>query len=250
MKVLLSWLREFVDVQMQVPELAHLLTMSGSEVAATEEVGARWSNVYVGQVDSIQPHPAADRLLLVDVNLGDRTVKLVTAATNLREGNVVPVVLEGGSLQPGATIEVVDFRGVRSQGMLCSGLELGISPDGDGIYVMEQDAPIGAELRAHLDDWIIDLDITPNRPDCLSVVGIAREIGALTGKEMRIPPAKVEPGLFKSADIITVKIADEDLCPRYSAVVIRDVEIGPSPHWMQRRLYLCGVRPVSYTHLR
>lgn len=243
MKVLLSWLREFVDVQMQVPELAHLLTMSGSEVAATEEVGARWSNVYVGRVDSIQPHPAADRLLLVDVNLGDRTVKLVTAATNLREGNVVPVVLEGGSLQPGATIEVVDFRGVRSQGMLCSGLELGISPDGDGIYVMEQDAPIGAELRAYLDDWIIDLDITPNRPDCLSVVGIAREIGALTGKEMRIPPAKVEPGLFKSADIITVKIADEDLCPRYSAVVIRDVEIGPSPHWMQRRLYLCGIRP-------
>jgi phenylalanyl-tRNA synthetase beta chain len=245
MKVLLSWLREFVDVHMPVPELAPMLSMSGSEVAAIEEVGARWSKVYIGRVDDIQPHPAADRLFLVDVNLDARSVKLVTAATNLSVGNVVPVVLEGGGLQPGQTIEAVDFRGVRSQGMLCSGLELGISADGDGIYIMEPDAPIGVALKDYLNDWIIDLDLTPNRPDCLSVEGMAREISALTGKEMRVPPTKIQPGLipFKSADVITVQIADPELCPRYSAIVIKDVEIAPSPHWMQRRLFLCGVRP-------
>ncbi|MGE5617833.1 MAG: phenylalanine--tRNA ligase subunit beta [Sphingomonadaceae bacterium] len=245
MKVLLSWLQEFVEVRPSVRELAHLLSMSGSEVAAFEEVGAHWSKVFVGQVVRLGPHPAAERLTLVEVNLGGSVATLVTAATNLTEGDKVPVVLAGGSLQPGSTIDAVDFRGIRSEGMLCSGLELGISPDGEGIYVMEPEAPVGTELKEYLNDWVIDIDVTPNRPDCMSVVGIAREVAALTGARLSIPPTRIPGSEFRSSDLITVEIRDPDLCPRYTAIVIRDVTVKPSPHWMQRRLYLCGVRPIS-----
>ncbi|MHB0870991.1 MAG: phenylalanine--tRNA ligase subunit beta, partial [Chloroflexota bacterium] len=170
MRVLLSWLKEFVEVRPSVHELAHLLSMSGNEVAAVEEVGAHWSRVFVGRVAQLTPHPSAERLFVVKVDLGDSTATLVTAATNLKEGDKVPVVLVGGSLQPGSTIDAVDFRGVRSDGMLCSGIELGISPDGEGIYVLEPEAPVGQELRQYLGDWVIDIDVTPNRPDCMSVV--------------------------------------------------------------------------------
>ena len=245
MKVLLSWLREFVDVQLPVTELAHLLSMSGSEVAAVEHVGDRWSRVRVGQVEGLIPHPDAERLFVVEIDLGQEHATLVTAATNLRVGDRVPVVLPGGQLRPGTTIEAVDFRGVRSEGMLCSGAELGISADADGIYVLEKEAPIGANLRDYLADAVIDLDITPNRPDCLCVVGIAREVAALTGATLRVPPSVVPPSDFDSASVLTVEIAAPDLCPRYSAVVLKNVKIAPSPVWMQRRLYLCGVRPIS-----
>ncbi len=234
-----------MEVQLPASELAHLLSMSGSEVAAVEEIGARWSRVYIGQVINLKPHPSAERLFVVKVSLADSTVQLVTAATNLKMGDKVPVVLAGGSLQPSVTIEAVEFRGVPSQGMLCSGIELGISPDGEGIYVLEEEAPVGQELKSYLADLLIDIDVTPNRPDCLSVVGIAREIAALTGAQLRMPPTTIPPNDFQSSDLITVEIRDPDLCPRYSAVVIKGITIKPSPLWMQRRLYLCGVRPIS-----
>ena len=245
MKVLLSWLKEFVEVRLPAQELADLLSMSGSEVAAVEEIGAHWSKLYVGQVVELKAHPAAERLFVVKVDLGTSTAQLVTAAANLKVGDKVPVVLAGGSLQAGATIEAVEFRGVPSQGMLCSGVELGISPDGEGIYVLEGEAPVGQELKSYLGDVLIDIDVTPNRPDCFSVAGIAREVAALTGAKLRIAPTTIPPSDFRSADLIAVEIRDPDLCPRYSAVAIRGVTIKPSPHWMQRRLYLCGVRPIS-----
>lgn len=245
MKVLLSWLREFVDVRLPTGELAHLLSMSGTEVASVVEVGGHWANVRIGQVVELMPHPAAERLWVVNVDLADRAATLVTAATNLKVGDKVPVVLAGGSLQPGVTVEAVDFRGVRSEGMLCSGIELGISPDSEHIYVLEEEAPVGADLRDYLGDTLFDLDITPNRPDCLSVVGTAREVAALTGTDLQVPPTRIPPGDFRSEDAITVEIKAPDLCPRYSAVVLRGVQVKPSPLWMQRRLYLCGMRPIS-----
>lgn len=245
MKILLSWLKEFVDVQAPADEVARLLTMSGSEVAAVERVGSRWSKVRIGQVVELTSHPHADRLFIARMDLGSERVSLVTAATNLVAGMKAPVVLPGGALQPGSEIQAVAFQGVRSEGMLCSGLELGISPDGDGIYVMEDQAPVGAELSGYLEDVLIDLDITPNRPDCLSVVGIAREVAALTGSTLMVPPTAVPPASFRSAGEITVEIKDPDLCPRYSAAVLKGVKVRPSPLWMQRRLYLCGVRPIS-----
>lgn len=243
MKVLLSWLREFVDVSLPPRELAHLLTMSGSEVASVEEVGARWSMIRIGQIAQINAHPSAERLFVARVDFGTGAATLVTAATNLGVGDRVPVVLPGGHLQPGTTIRATDFRGIRSEGMMCSGLELGISADGDGIYVMEPDAPVGSSLDEYLKDAIIDLDLTPNRPDCLSIIGIAREVAALTGATLHVPDTIVPTGDFDSAEVISVEIADPDLCPRYSAVVLKDVKIGPSPLWMQRRLFLSGVRP-------
>lgn len=243
MKVLLSWLREFVDVQLPPIELAHLLTMSGSEVASVEEVGSPWSRIRIGQIGEINAHPAADKLFVARVDFGREAATLVTAATNLRAGDKVPVVLPGGRLFPDNAIQAVDFRGIRSEGMLCSGLELGINADGDGIYVMESDAPVGTDLKDYLSDFVIDLDLTPNRPDCLSVVGIAREVAALTGASLHVPETVLPTGDFDSAEKVTVEIADPDLCPRYSAVVLKGVKIGPSPLWMQRRLFLCGVRP-------
>ncbi|MGI5835198.1 MAG: phenylalanine--tRNA ligase subunit beta [Chloroflexota bacterium] len=245
MKVLLSWLKEFVEISTPPAELANLLTMSGTEVGSIEEVGANWSNIWIGQVKEIKQHPAADKLFVVEVDLGNRSVTLVTAATNLKVGYKVPVVLSGGSLRPGTVIESVDFRGVRSDGMLCSGIELGISPDSVGIYVMEEEAPVGVELKDYLSDYVFELELTPNRPDELSIVGIAREIAALTGERLRVPATLIPSSGFKSADFITVEIKDPDLCPRYSAIVIKGVEVKPSPLWMQRRLYLCGMRPIS-----
>ncbi len=243
MKVLLSWLREFVDVQLPPAELAHLLSMSGSEVASIEEVGSAWSRIRIGRVEDVRPHPHAERLFVARIDFANERATLVTAATNLQQGQRVPVVLPGGQLRPGITIEAVDFRGVRSEGMLCSGLELGISPDGDTIYVLEEDAPLGADLDDFAGDVVIDLDITPNRPDCLSVVGIAREVAALTGAPLRVPEPRLPESDFDSSEMITVEIADPDICPRYSAVVLRGVKVGPSPLWLQRRLHLCGVRP-------
>jgi phenylalanyl-tRNA synthetase beta chain len=245
MKVLLSWLREFVDVRLPPQELAHILSMSGSEVASVDEVGTRWSRIRIGQIRRLTPHPDAERLFVAEVDLGSGQATLVTAATNLREGDKVPVVLPGGHLQPGTNLDAVDFRGIRSEGMLCSGAELGISADADGIYVMEEEAPVGKDLEEYLGDVVIDLDLTPNRPDCLSVVGIAREIAALTGAQLRVPQATVPTSDFDTVDKITVEIADPEICPRYSAIVLTGIKVRPSPLWMQRRLYLCGVRPIS-----
>ncbi len=245
MKVLLSWLRELVNVQVAPRELAHLLTMSGSEVASVEEVGAHWVNVRIGQVRGLKPHPAAERLFLVEVNLGSHRATLVTAATNLKAGDRVPVVLAGGSVHPGVTIEAVDFRGVRSGGMLCSGIELGISPDGEGIYVLEKEAPVGEDLRSYLHDAVIDLELTPNRPDCLCVIGVARGIVALTHQSMKYPlPSLTDLG-EEIHQKTSVTILDQDLCPRYVARMIEGVKIGPSPHWMRNRLEKVGIRSIN-----
>jgi|GEM_PF-3820425 len=165
MKVLLSWLKEFVDITLPPVELAQLLTMSGTEVGYVEEVGSRWANIWIGQVRGLRPHPSAERLFVVDVDLGSRSITLVTAATNLTVGDKIPVILAGGRLQPGITIEAVDFRGIRSEGMLCSGIELGVSPDGEGIYVMEEDAPVGQALKDYLRDVRIrPRSLPPTRP--------------------------------------------------------------------------------------
>lgn len=243
MKVLLSWLREFVEVRAGPDELAHLLSMSGSEVGSVQRVGSSWERVFIGRVSGIEPHPSAGRLLVVDADLGGRHLPLVTAATNLGVGDKVPVVLAGGQLGGGRKVSAADFRGIRSEGMLCSGIELGISEDADGIYVLEPEAPVGNELRAYLGDVVLDLELTPNRPDCLSVVGIAREVAALTGGTLRVPETALPAADFDSAERISIEIRDPDLCPRYSAVVLHGVRVAPSPQWMQRRLYLSGVRP-------
>jgi phenylalanyl-tRNA synthetase beta chain len=245
MRVPLSWLRELVEVELPVAELAHRLTMSGTEVEAIETIGAEWERVYVGAVLDLQRHPRAESLWLAEVESGHGRVTVVTGAPNLFVGARVPVVLPGGRLPGGVTVERRTFRGVVSEGMVCAGDELGISPDHAGIYLLEPDAPVGTPLAEYLGDTVLDLNVTPNRPDNLSVLGIAREVAALTGARLRKPPKVWPTGPRPAGEYVSVEIADPDLCPRYVAAVVAGVTIGPSPGWMQRRLYYAGMRPIA-----
>jgi phenylalanyl-tRNA synthetase beta chain len=245
MKVPLSWVREYVDSDLPPKELAHRLTMAGTETESITEIGADWERVVVVQVVDLDRHPNADNLLIAKVDRGDGTSTIVTGAPNLAVGQKVPLVMAGGKLAGGVEIGRRTFRGITSEGMLCAGDELGLSADHDGIYILEDDAPVGEELRRLLGEVVLDLYITPNRADCMSIIGVAREIQALTGNRMRrlqwAPPTGESP----AAALCRVEVADPDLAPRYSATVIRDLEIRPSPPWMQRRLYFAGVRPIS-----
>jgi phenylalanyl-tRNA synthetase beta chain len=244
MRVPLSWLREYVDCDLAPPELAHRLTMAGCEVGAIEHVGADWRRVVIGQVEDLSQHARNPTWRLASVDLGDRRLTLVTAATNLRVGDRVPVVLPGGAVG-GKEIAARAFDGVVSEGMLCSGAELGLSDDGAGIYVLEPDAPLGAELRAYLGDVVFELEVTPNRPDLLAVVGVAREVAALTGAAVRVPAPPLPEGPRPAADAVRVVIEAPDLCPRYTAAYVEGVRVGPSPAWLQRRLALSGQRPIN-----
>lgn len=245
MRVPLSWLRDYVEAELPPAELAYRLTMSGSEVETIEEIGKDWERVFVGEVVDLRRHPQAESLWLAEVDYREGRATVVTAATNLFVGARVPIVLPGGRLKNGVVVERRVFRGVASEGMVCSGDELGISPDRDSIYLLEPEAPIGMPLREYLGDVVLDVYVTPNRPDELSVIGIAREVAALTGARLRKPSPARPAGRRKAEDYVTVEIADPDLCPRYVAAVVDGVTIGPSPGWLQRRLHYAGVRPIS-----
>jgi phenylalanyl-tRNA synthetase beta chain len=244
MRVPLSWLREYVTVEVPVEDLAHRLTMAGVEVGAIERVGAAWEQVVVGRIETLEPHRGNPGLQVARVDIGGAARTLVTGATNLAAGDRVPVVLAGGALAAGP-IGSRSFDGVESQGMLCSGAELGIAEDKAGIYVLEADAPVGAALADYLGEVVLDLEITPNRPDLLSVVGVAREVGALTGTPLHQPETAPPGGATPVERFISVTIEAPDLCPRYAATVVEGVRIGPSPAWLQRRLHLAGMRPIS-----
>lgn len=258
MRVPLRWIREYVDISASAEEIAERLTMAGTEVTEVARIGAEWDRVVIGRVDELARHGAADNLSVAKVDVGREQLTLVTAATNLREGDVVPVVRAGGRLSGDRVVEIRRFRGVRSEGMLCSGDELGISSDAESIYVLEASAPLGADLRDYLADDVLAIELTPNRPDCLGIVGIAREIAAVTGAPLRLPWAQTasphpsrsqdtEGGSLRSrtANPVLVSVDDGDLCPRYTAAFLEGVRIAPSPQWLQRRLHLCGIRCIN-----
>lgn len=246
MKVPLSWLREYVDITLPLDELAHRLTMSGTEVEDVVEVGAQWERVYVSRIVGLEPHPDAANLLVASVDVGGRgTATIVTGAPNLAVGALVPLVEPGGLLPGGRRIEAQTLRGVASAGMLCSGDELGLSPDKSGIYLLDGEAAVGRPLADLIHDTVLDLYITPNRPDCMSVLGIAREVHALTDAPLRRPALPRPRGEHPASDFVRVTIADPDLCPRFTAGYVAGVTVGPSPGWLQRRLHLAGVRPIS-----
>lgn len=244
MRVPLRWLKEYVDISLSAEELAARLTMSGTEVSGILRIGIDWDRVVIGQVESIDRHENADNLFVARVRLGTETITLVTAASNLKTGDVAPVVRAGGRLG-GPVLEPRRFRGVLSEGMLCSGDELGVSPDKESIYILEPSAPIGADLREFLGDEVLDIELTPNRPDCLGVVGIAREVAALTGGQLRVPRPSPPAGDVPATEVVRVFVDDPDLCPRYTAAYLEGVRVGPSPPWLQRRLYLAGMRPIN-----
>lgn len=249
MKVPLSWLQELVDLTLTLEELVHRLNMSGTEVENVIQVGADWEEVYVARVVELDRHPDADALYVARVDVGSQGLAtVVTGAANLSVGARVPLVRPGGRLPGGREIESETLRGVLSEGMLCSGDELGLSPDRSGIYVLdgaEGELHVGRPLRDVLADTVLDLYITPNRPDCMSVYGIAREVHAITGAPLR-PIKTVRPrGERPASELIRVEVVDSDLCSRFTAAYVADVTVGPSPLWLQRRLHLAGVRPIS-----
>ena len=252
MKVPVSWLSEYVDIDMNLDDLAHRLTMAGNEVEDIERTG--WiDNVVVGHVLAVEPHPDADRLRLVKVDHGNGEAEVVCGAPNVAAGQKIAYASIGAVLQdaysdePGKTkkLKRSKIRGVVSDGMVCSVRELGIGDDHDGILVLDDDAKVGTPIGELLGESVIDIELTPNRPDCLGVVGVARDVAAITGNPLRQPNIDFEATGPNVNSLATVEIVDPDLCLRYTASVIQGVKIGPSPQWLQDRLTAIGERPIN-----
>lgn len=249
MRVSLEWLKDYVEYSLPPGELADLLSMSGSAVDRVIKMGSETSGVVVGEVLEVKPHPNADRLRLAVVYDGEVQREIVCGAPNLVQGMKSAFARLGASLQsiPGGTLKSANIRGVESNGMLCSGVELGINEDRSGILVLEADAAPGTAITELVptEDIVFDLEITPNRPDCMSMVGIAREVAALTGGRLIMPPIECEESDQSIGDFATVAVEDNEGCPRYNARVVSGVGIAPSPLWMQRRLIAAGLRPIN-----
>jgi phenylalanyl-tRNA synthetase beta chain len=249
MKIPLSWLREYVDIQLPAQELAHRLTMAGVEVREIIELGG-WQGCYVGQVLEVRPHPNADRLTLCRVSTGSEELEVVCGAPNVATGQKVCFARVGAYLYNTHTgqheaLKAARIRGVVSEGMICSELELGLGEAHEGIVVLPEDAPVGMPLDQYLGDTILDLEVTPNRLDCFSVLGVAHEVAALTGQTVREPEVAYPEKGLPITQQASVSVADPDLCPRYTASVIQGLKIGPSPQWLQERLTRAGLRPIN-----
>ena len=242
MKLPLSWLKSFVNTKLSAEEIADRLTMAGLEV---EEIigGSGFSGVVVGHVLSVEDHPNADKLHVASVDVGGEKLQIVCGATNLKKGQKVPVARVGAKLSD-AEITKVNLRGVDSFGMICSERELGIGDEHSGIMVLPTDAKPGSDVSLLLGkEKVLDVKVLANRPDCMSIIGLANEVAVVTDTKNSISPIKIiEKG---EAEKFTIKVEDSKLCPRYMARVVRNVKVSESPKWMKERLTACGVRPIS-----
>jgi phenylalanyl-tRNA synthetase beta chain len=258
MKVPLNWLKEYVDITLPVPELAERMTLAGMEVETIEHIGADWDRdkILVGEIVEIRPHPDADRLTIAVVRCGSGDPEaVVTGAPNVKvgdRGQKVAFARNGARLIDGhsdelryLTLKPSKIRGVLSAGMVCSEKELGLSGEHEGILILPDDAPVGMPLVDYLGDTVFDLDLNPNYARCLSIIGVAREVAALTGQKLKQQEPTMTAAGGSIADLVGIEISDPDLCSRYSATLIRGVHVGPSPLWLQRRLRLAGQRPVN-----
>ncbi len=250
MNVPFSWLSDYVDTGLAPDELARRLTMAGLEAEQLTQIGEGWDKVYVGEVMSVTQHPDADRLVLADVAAGEHRLTVVTGAPNIAAGQKVALALAGARLIDGYSEEIKyktlkpgSIRGIRSEGMVCSEKELGISDEHEGILVLEPDAPAGAPLAEYLGDTVIEFEITPNLVHAFSVYGIAREAAAVANATVKAPAVYDLSTAEARTDL--VRIDAPDLCQRYHAVIIDNVKVEPSPSWMARHLQAAGVRPVN-----
>lgn len=263
MNTSLSWIKAYVpDLDVTAQEYADAMTLSGTKVEGYEKLDADLDKIVIGRIEKIEKHPDADKLVVCQVNIGTGTTQIVTGAPNVFEGAKVPVVLDGGrvagghdgSKTPGGIkIKKGKLRGVESNGMMCSIEELGSNRDmypeapEEGIYIFPEDAQVGenAVKALGLDDVVVEYEVTSNRVDCFSVVGIAREAAATFDKTF-VPPVVTETGNDEDVnDYVKVSVENTDLCPRYCARVVKNIKIGPSPKWMQRRLASVGIRPIN-----
>jgi phenylalanyl-tRNA synthetase beta chain len=248
MRVSMKWLRELVDVDLPVEELTDLLDMTGTKVEAVHTLGSALEGVVVGRVLTKVRHPDAETLWVTTVDIGAaEPLNIVCGAQNFEAGDRVPVAVVGTTLATGVTIKKAKLRGIVSEGMNCSPTELGTGSDTSGLMILPSDAPVGMPFARYygLADTILELEITPNRPDCLSMAGVAREVGAITEKGARVPVASVAESDEDAATSVSVEIDDPALCPRYTARLVRGVKVGPSPDWLAQRVAAAGARPIN-----
>ncbi len=248
MLISLNWLKQYVDINENINDLEEALTMIGQEVEAIDEKGKFLDKVYVGQIIEYGKHPESEKLTLLKVDIGHEVaLQIVCGATNHKLGDKVAVATIGAELPGEFKIKKAKVRGIESCGMLCSERELGIGESHEGIIILPEDAPVGEELRKYLsiDDVVFELEITPNRPDCLSHIGIAREISAYYKRKVKYPKVILNTVNEATSDVIGVDILAKEKCRRYSAKIIRNLKIGESPKWLQERLKSIGLNPIN-----
>lgn len=254
MKVPMSWFNDYSDISGVSPkEYDHALTMTGSKVECIEYLGKDIDRVVAGKIESVEPHPDSDHLVICMVCVGDETIQIVTGAPNVKAGQIVPTALDGSTLPGGVHIKKGKLRGVESNGMLCSHDELGLTaadlgyePE-YGILVLDADTPVGADIKDvfGLNENVVEFEITSNRADCFSVIGLARETALTFGKSFEVKKPKFTETADNIADVISVEVKNSEKCPRYCAKMIKNVKIGPSPKWLSARLRACGVRSIN-----
>lgn len=255
MNLSMKWVNDYVDLSdIDIKQFCHGMTMSGSKVEGYETEGSDISNVVVGKLISVVPHENSDHLVVCQVEVGkDSPIQIVTGAPNVKEGDIVPVALDGSTLPGGIKIKKGKLRGVESNGMLCSLGELGLSLHDfpyaieDGIFIIEEDCKIGEDIHSALglNDNSVEFEITSNRPDCLSVIGLAREAGATFNKPLNTPSPEFTGIDGDINDILKVDIKNTESCKRYCAGIVKNVKIEPSPRWMRERLRASGIRPIN-----
>lgn len=248
MKASLKWLSDYVDVPSDIKEFCDRLDLTGTGVEGVETLGATFDGVVVGYVETCEEHPDSDHMHVVTVDVGgEEPIQIVCGAPNIAQGIKVPVATVGAVLPGDFKIKKSKLRGVASCGMCCSKRELGLGTDREGIWVLPEDAVVGTPIAEYLGltDTVIDLEITPNRPDCLSMVGFAREVGAMYGLDWREPAAQLEEADEPIEGQVSVTIDDAERCPRYTARLIKGVKVGPSPDWLVERLTAIGQRSIN-----
>lgn len=253
MKLPISWLREYTPVDMSAHQLADKLLSCGFEVEEIIYRGDNFKGIVAGLITAVTKHPDADKLKVCTVDTGDKELTIVTGADNIKSGDMVPVALHGSTVFGGQRIFKGKLRGVVSEGMLCSGEELGINEgdypgaEVDGILILDSTVAKGSDMIKvlGLDEYVLDVSITANRPDCQSIIGLAREVAAVTGREFTPPSIDFIQGSGDISDYITVDVKEWELCPRYMAAAVKDIKIIPSPKIIAKRLRLCGLRPIN-----
>ncbi|TCK92851.1 phenylalanyl-tRNA synthetase beta subunit [Natranaerovirga hydrolytica] len=250
----ISWLKEYVEIDCDIKTFVDEMTMSGSNVETYEELGNDIDKVVVGKILSIKGHPDADKLVVTKVDVGDtEPIQIVTGADNISEGDYIPVAVVGAVLPGDFKIKKTKLRGIESNGMMCSVEELGLENEDfpeapeNGIYIFDKEYPLGEDVKKYfgLDETVVEFEITSNRPDCFSILGMAREVAATFRKPFNYPQIAYSQLKEKANDYAKISVKDKDLCPRYAAKIVKNVKIASSPKWMRQRLLACGVRPIN-----
>ena len=247
MLVSLKWLKDYVDINVTAEDLAEKLTMAGLEVDEIKTIHPSFSGVVAAKIISVKPHPAADKLSLCDVTDGSKKYRVVCGAQNIKAGDIVPLAKIGAKIPGGYRIKASVLRGEKSDGMLCSEAELETGDNSSGIWQLPENLTLGVSLETALDlgDTVLDVSVTPNRADCLSMIGIAQEVAAITGEKVKIPVGRIKESMEEISSHTSVTIIDSDLCPRYTARLIKNIKVASSPAWMKTRLESAGFRSIN-----